>query len=324
MTRLLIPAAIASLLLLVAITVVLAHLNWSEKLYNPLLSLAFVGTATAFVTILLPLKGSQNETEFTTSVVVDETSHTLPLIMPDGRVTRVMNRLGELSSVSRPTRGTGGDTRITVQPPNTTDETFRFCGQVLQYAFVHELERLQRPSAGTSSIRGPGEGFIVRSASHTPFVMKEIENVPVDKISSALRENPFSDSQIEEFYWEHSKFSLPPDTRISLALVPGGEGSGPEKYVIKLEKPRFFSCEIVISGLFSTGHPGTSLPDGITVVPDSARGNWQTYTYQVRIIAKFEKLTSGNWRTEEYKGWTSFMTAALEQKWSDAHNNDPS
>lgn len=126
MTRLLIPAAIASLLLLVAITVVLAHLNWSEKLYNPLLSLAFVGTATAFVTILLPLKGSQNETEFTTSVVVDETSHTLPLIMPDGRVTRVMNRLGELSSISRPTRGTGGDTRITVQPPNTTDETFRF------------------------------------------------------------------------------------------------------------------------------------------------------------------------------------------------------
>lgn len=323
MTRLLIPAAIASLLLLVAITVGLAHLNWSEKLYNPLLSLAFVGTATAFVTILLPLKGSQNETEFTTSVVVDETTHTLPIILHQGMLTRVVRRLQDLSSFSQPTRGTGKDTRITVQPPNTKDETFRFCGQLLQYAFVHELERLQRPSAGTSSIRGADGNSIVRSASHTPFVMKEIENVPVDKISSALRENPFSDSQIQDLNWEHSKFSLPPDTRISLALVPG-EGRGPEKYVVKLEKPRFFSYEIVISALFATGPPGSSLPDGLTPAPDTVRGDWQTYTYQVRIIAKFEKLTSGNWRTEEYKGWTSFMTAALEQKWSDAHNNDPS
>jgi hypothetical protein len=72
MTRLVLPLAIASVLLLAGATAWLAYLNWNEKLYSPLLSLLFVGTATAFVTVFLPLKGSQNETEFTTSVVVDE------------------------------------------------------------------------------------------------------------------------------------------------------------------------------------------------------------------------------------------------------------
>jgi hypothetical protein len=156
--------------------------------------------------------------------------------------------------------------------------------------------------------------------------MKETENVPGDKIYSALRENPFSDSDMEKFHWEHVKVTLPPDSRISLAWVPGGEERGPEQYVVRLEKPGFFSYEIIISAFLGTGPVGqTSIPEGLTpLMPDSFRGSLQTYIYQVRIVAKFEKLTSGNWRTEEYKGWTSSMTAALEQKWSDAHNNEPS
>jgi hypothetical protein len=90
--------------------------------------------------------------------------------------------------------------------------------------------------------------------------------------------------------------------------------------------PGFFSYEIIVSAFLGTGPVGqTSIPEGLTpLMPDSFRGSLQTYIYQVRIVAKFEKLTSGNWRTEEYKGWTSSMTAALEQKWSDAHNNAPS
>jgi hypothetical protein len=220
------------------------------------------------------------------------------------------------------------NTRVTVQPPNTTSETFRFCGQVLQYAFVREMELLQRPSSRTSAVRAftgthPAGTHIVTSASYTPFKMKETENMPRDKIYSALRENPFSDSEWEEDYWKNmAKFTVPPDTRLSLDLVPGGE-SGPEKYVVRLEKPRFFSYEIAVSPLGATGSPHISLPDGLTPVPGTIQGNWQTYTYEVRIVAKFEKLTSGNWRTEEYKSWTNSMTAALEQKWSDVHNSEP-
>ena len=59
--------AIGGFVLLLAATITLVVLNWSEKTLAPVLSIALVGTATTLATVLLSLKESTLESAFATS-----------------------------------------------------------------------------------------------------------------------------------------------------------------------------------------------------------------------------------------------------------------
>ena len=103
MIRLLIPLAIVALVVLAIATLWMATLNWNSKLLGQLLSIAVVGTATAFATVLLSLKETREHLEFTTSLAVGE-NLSPPMIVPEGKLTKVMLRLQDVSLLSRPLR----------------------------------------------------------------------------------------------------------------------------------------------------------------------------------------------------------------------------
>lgn len=60
MLRLIIACAAAGFVLLLSATVVLAWLNWSEKLYMPVITALLVGTVTGFVSIFAGLEGTSD------------------------------------------------------------------------------------------------------------------------------------------------------------------------------------------------------------------------------------------------------------------------
>lgn len=132
MVKIIIFSASIGTLLLVLATIGLVVLNWSDKVWNPLLSLFFVGTLTTFVTVLVILKESKEETAFTTSVIVDEDEHLPLLVFPQPQNLELTLRLSDLAMLSRPVIQDGDKTVMTVPRPTNHEETSRFCGELLQ------------------------------------------------------------------------------------------------------------------------------------------------------------------------------------------------
>lgn len=58
-----------------------------------------------------------------------------------------------------------------------------------------------------------------------------------------------------------------------------------------------------------------SSPAGLNIDPEISK-RCNTYMYIIRINTNFEKLTAGNWRTEELKSWVEWITNNLEMKYS--------
>ena len=318
MTRFLFPIALTGIILLGIATLLLAKQNWNEKLYGPLLSLAVVGIATAFVTIWLPLKETQEEVQFSTSLALVEPQHLPPMVVPDGALTRVMERLSDLHKFSQPRRLKDGQYQVNVSPPKTSEEITKYCGELLQYAFVSQFHSLQTPHHGFKSLRAADGQQYVSSAAYIPYKLSEVEKIPGSNVLVRLRSNRFSDGENFTLSWQRTALPVPPGTELSIHYIPSSGETGPEKHVVVLEKPQFFSYRIVIEASFGGIGP-VSAPSGVKLPSEETR-NWQTHTFRIIIRSKFEKLTSGNWRMEEYKAWLKTLTTAIEERWSDVHN----
>jgi len=90
--------------------------------------------------------------------------------------------------------------------------------------------------------------------------------------------------------------------------------SGPERRVVRLEKPWFFVVDIVIEPIGGDG-PGI-LPPGLEIEPEK-RSKLTTYHFRILLHARFDLLTSGNWQTEEHKRWAELVFAGLREAMSD-------
>ena len=80
-----------------------------------------------------------------------------------------------------------------------------------------------------------------------------------------------------------------------------------EKYIIRLEKPLFFTIDVVIEPL---GGVTGKVPNGIVFAQGVAERS-ETKFYQVTMRATFNKITAGNWQTEEYKNWADQLFANM-------------
>ena len=318
--KLLFPLAVAGLLLLAAATCILARMNWNDKLSGQILSLAFVGTATAFVTVWLSLKGSSEKTEFLTSIVFDDRTHLPPMIMPTPPINVVTDRLSELDRLAHPARNQpAGPPRLTVKLPTTASDRLDFGAELLQYLIVAEITRLQYSSARVRTLRAANGRMVTQGSTYTPVALSKSERIPGKAVYEILKVNRFSDSDFEEHVWEDLLLRVPPGTVLSIPFRKGGDGIGPDTWMVVLNKPNFFTLAIEIAPYTGSGTP--SEPNGV-IAPLADAEFWRTYTYRIRMDVTFEKLTSGNRRTDEYRQWTEQIIRALESRWSDAHNHE--
>jgi hypothetical protein len=296
-------AGIAGFVLLIFVTVSLVKLNWSDKSLAPILSILLVGTATTLVTVAVPLKSSTIDSAFAASVVLDTAQGAPP--MGTLANTKVNQQLNELTRLARPAINNGGKTEITVTYPKNLSEMFAFGGELLQYRLIHVIQELQR--GGWKA----GYSFGASVATVTaPISSPDAELYSPQQVLATVASNRFSNSDMERVHWEHTKFSLPPKTKLTL-LLPSASGGN---YVVTLDKPLFFQINFAIEPLLGTS--SGALPEGLALRPEvSAR--CQTYHYRITMSAKFERITAGNSRTQEYKDWVNRLFSGVQDKLGD-------
>jgi len=298
---------VTGFVLLLATATLLCVLNYSEKLWGPIASIALGGVVAAIIAVASGLKESRIEQGFATSVVFQGG---LPAFLVfDVNAQKVSLRLSTLASLGRPTTQQGAQAVFTVQPATTDNDLFQFGGELLQYQVVHELERLQRGGWAISQT-----GTSATPAVRIPARVSKIKDIPGPEVLKHLQGNRFANSDMQRFSWEHGRLPLPEGTTITLIHEPTSQRTGPEHHIVRLEKPWFFTIETIIEPMGGSG-PGV-IPAGLTV-PDNVRVNLRTFHYKVVCRAKLEMLTAGNWQTEEFKKWAEWLFAELRERMSD-------
>ena len=102
-------------------------------------------------------------------------------------------------------------------------------------------------------------------------------------------------------------FRTPTKDKGSLLYIP--PSTGPEEHIVRLEKPLFFRIDFAITPLGGVGNG--IVPKGVVLTPE-VLARTQTFQFQITMHATFERITAGNWRTEEYKAWASWMFDRLK------------
>jgi hypothetical protein len=141
-----------------------------------------------------------------------------------------------------------------------------------------------------------------------------VSKIDGKSILSALEGNRFSKGQVEIFGWENSKLALPNGTKIILEHIPSSSQTGPDKHLVILEKPYFFRIEIGIQPMGASSF--SVFPAGVSV-QDQNRSTSRVYVFGVSLNAKFEKITSGNSRTENHKEWVSWLFSEIKNRIAD-------
>lgn len=309
MYKVLMVLSALALLLLIGITTILVKLNWSEKLYNPLLSLGLAGTVTTFITVLLMLKGEHFERSFTTLVVIDSVTHLPPFIIPDS--SNVLSiRLYDYNNLSAHKANVNGIEQTYFNIPTNTKEETVFYEELLQYRIFKTLILLQKEShAITMGMQG------VKSSIHKPFKLTEFEKKPFKYYLPEVSKNRFSNNFYDQReLTQDSPFSkLPKDTKIEFKRIPSSEETGVEKHLITIRKPLYFTMQITIAVSLGINN---SVPPNLNINSDIAK-RCNTSMFIISMEADFDKITAGNWKTEELKRWIKWMFDEVEKRYSD-------
>jgi hypothetical protein len=303
MSTLIILAGVVGFALLLFATTALVILNANEKTFSSVFSVLLVGTVTTLVAVGIPLKKSTIESAFATSVVTDVETGFPPFEVPPSDEGKADHNLMELSRLARPTINVDGKAVVTVQKPTTEAERLAFCRELLQYWLVHIIEELQRGVTKAGFSYGSSMAEVT-----SPLKMPDSQDYPPDAILAAVSSNRFSDSDYERSRWKHSRVPLPPKAKLRL---DSSSRNGGKQSLVVIEKPMFFRIEFAIDPLpyMSQG----ILPKGLSLNPEVA-GHCQTYNFRVAMRATFQRISAGNYRTEEYKDWAKELFAGVAAK----------
>jgi hypothetical protein len=188
-------------------------------------------------------------------------------------------------------------------------EQFTFCGELIQYEVVKKIRDLSKGGRPKISITQKGAEGILTPQMELPSAVE----IPGNSYGSEISKNRFSNSSSEQFYWKVAVFILPPGTKMTLDRIPTSPGTGAEKFVVRLEKQMFFTFEIAIEPLPSSG-PGA--PPASLELPEAVKQRTQTFFYQITTRAQFERLTSGSKESGEYRAWLEWLAARLQEQMS--------
>jgi hypothetical protein len=304
MIRFIYTAVLLSFVLLLSVTIILARLNWNDEVRSRVYSIILGGTGALLLAILSALKPSSFQKAFVAPVPFNVAAGGPPLTGGGQNP-----RWDELAMLARPAISKNGQTVITVSPPTTLAEQFTFCEELVQYEVVKKIRDLSKGGRPKISITAKGAEGILTPKMELPSAVE----IPGNSYSPEISKNRFSNSSSEQFYWNVAVFVLPPGTKMTLDHIPTSPGTGAEKFIVRLQKQMFFTFEISIEPLPSSG-PGA--PPASLELPQEVKQGTQTFFYQVTTRAQFERLTSGSKESGEYRAWLEWLAARLQEQMS--------
>ena len=310
--------ALLGIIFLIVATGILVYFNFknpdiSAKIFSGIL----VGAATIFVSIYFSLSSFEVKRTFITSIIMDEGEHLPVNIFPQGYEKTINKRLEEIYELSTPRRavnGTSGKTELTIERPETSDDTSKFLMDLLQYKIVVDLASMQRPSETISwyvvddKIKNAPPGI------NRPFKPADSVKIQGKTILDIFSDNQFAKGIRQTFRWENGFLFLPESTELSLEYVPSSKQTGVKKSKVILIKPNYFKVEFTIEPM---GGGVQGVPKGL-IINEETEERSKTYYFIVTMTANFEKITAGNPKTIEYKKWTEWIFEKTEEINSDS------
>jgi hypothetical protein len=276
------------------VTAWLAALNWSERLWMPLIAALLTGLATGFFSILSTSKETSNRETFITSVLINADG-TSPIVIAED-----YDFLSRLSSI-------GG--LLTQWRQSNANQLFDQFNDVLaaeQYYVARLVSEIQSGGFGVLTNRG------VPSAHLNPDPpLENTVELSVETIANIFAGNPFFDLRMEHMYWEFPRFHVPPGTKISLSHTPSSQATGSEKRGIRLYKKLYFDWRVTLEPVGGT----IGLPRGVELLGEGQPVPNVVFT-KVTVSSTFGRFTAGNRHTKEYMEWTAWLTQQLKAKLS--------
>jgi hypothetical protein len=296
-------AAALSCFLLLSLAGILAKLNWNDEVRGRAFSIVLGGAAALLIAVLSTLKASQFQKSYVTAVPFNDVAGGPPLT---GSTSGP--RWDELAMLARPAVQKNGKTVVTISTPSP-DERFSFCGELVQYEITKKIRELSRGGRWKISITPSG----AQGSLSPEMKLSNGVDVPGKTYLSQISKNRFSNSDIEQFYWNSALFVLPPEADLELEHLPTSPSTGTEKFLVRLVKKMYFRYEILIEPLASTG-PGAVPPPLQGVLSPEVQQKTNTYFYQITTKATFERLTSGSKESGEYRQWLEWLSSMLQQQ----------
>lgn len=303
MEKLIYTAAGLGCMLLLAVTAVLAKLNWNDEIRGRLFSIVLGGAAALLIAVLTTLKPSSFQKSFVTAVPFDDLAGGPPLT---GGVTS-NPRWDELAMLAKPAIQQSGKTVISIATP-APNERFSFCGELVQYEVIKRIQKLSRGGRWKVGITVSG----AQGSLSPEMKLSNVVEVAGTAYVGEIAKNRFYNGDLQHFYWKTALFTLPPSVVIQTDHRRSAEGSA-ETFLVHLEKKMFFKYEIEISPLPSAG-PGAVPPQLQGHLSPEVQQRTSTYFFQVTTAGQFERLTSGSKESAEYREWLEWLSSMLEQQ----------
>lgn len=206
-------------------------------------------------------------------------------------------------------RNQGGKSAVTIGKPQDDSERFKVTSELIQYKIIKEINEMQRGGFTFGQVGGTAFSRVA-----IPMRLSNVKDYPEHDFIEMLGSNRFSDSDMENFAWEHGHFPSPKDTRVELLSVPVSPGTGPAKHVVRLDKAHYFQIDFKVEPLGSTGLG--VLPKGVELAPELA-AVCETFQLKVTMEAVFKKFTAGSSESSEYKEWANWLFARLQDELGD-------
>jgi hypothetical protein len=295
------------------VTALLVYLNWSPKVWAPLLSAFAVGLVTVIIAIFANLKDTDIQRDFASSVVIDQQTRLAVFYVPTGPATPSEKRLMFLSRLAQPILQKDGKPVEQFKGPENDDEIFPYYGELLQYYLLKELGEIQRRQFSYSQTTA---GVITEL--NLPPQIDDLVKIAGSELRHELAKVRFASNEYERFQWETGYVPVPQGTTISLDHQR--QLGQVEQHLVRMSKTtllgtvEMFSLGFSVQPIGMTG-PG-QVPTSISIQPPQ-RNDCRTVTYRIRLRAHFGKLTSSNESIDAYQRWAQWLFENLESELQD-------
>jgi hypothetical protein len=253
--------------------------------------------------------------KFATIVPFDPTNKNVPIPMNANYEDEKARYYSDLLGLgARPEKQKDGTAWPDERNFDTEESRGQFIGRLLQCYVARSIDELERDSEGMQWTAGQGSKPIIRVGIAPPDRAPYSAKSFIAEVAKSGFLRP-----MDQMVWENRSVDFPRHTKISLIEHPTSPATGVAQYIVRLERPGYFSIDFKVTQTLGpirvTGVSGASMPKGFhpaSGTMDAMLG----YPFIVTMAYEIQRTNDDDFRPEDYVTWVDALFAGLKQRMS--------